>query len=253
MGGHLVTINDQEENEWVWSTFTSLASEQGNIWIGLNDAEQEGEFVWSSGEMVSFTNWAPHEPNNMNDEDYAHIVGAGYSGHAPMSWNDILNSGLGGGGLVTIPHGVVEISSPLPSSCDGDFDRDGDVDGSDLAVFAADFGRTDCEAEILGNWFGDEVNGQSDSWGFIFSCNGVDTIGPQEWYRGPFFLNKSTDPFQIDCLINTSYYPELNGKTCLGIYKIENGTLTIAINGPGVTTRPSDFVPNGTRVFELTK
>jgi len=28
--------------------------------------------------------------------------------------------------------------------CKGDYDRDGDVDGSDLAVFAADFGRTDC-------------------------------------------------------------------------------------------------------------
>jgi hypothetical protein len=29
--------------------------------------------------------------------------------------------------------------------CEGDFEPDGDVDGSDLAVFAADFGRTDCE------------------------------------------------------------------------------------------------------------
>lgn len=28
--------------------------------------------------------------------------------------------------------------------CEGDFNGDGDVDGSDLAVFAADFGRTDC-------------------------------------------------------------------------------------------------------------
>jgi hypothetical protein len=28
--------------------------------------------------------------------------------------------------------------------CEGDFDTDGDVDGSDLAVFAADFGKTDC-------------------------------------------------------------------------------------------------------------
>ena len=28
--------------------------------------------------------------------------------------------------------------------CKGDFERDGDVDGSDLAVFAADLGRTDC-------------------------------------------------------------------------------------------------------------
>ena len=29
--------------------------------------------------------------------------------------------------------------------CEGDFDRDRDVDGSDLAIFAADFGRTDCD------------------------------------------------------------------------------------------------------------
>jgi len=31
--------------------------------------------------------------------------------------------------------------------CQGDFDEDGDVDGSDLAVFAADFGRTDCDSD----------------------------------------------------------------------------------------------------------
>ena len=31
--------------------------------------------------------------------------------------------------------------------CEGDFDSDGDVDGSDLAIFAADFGRTDCPVE----------------------------------------------------------------------------------------------------------
>lgn len=31
-----------------------------------------------------------------------------------------------------------------PPLCEGDFDIDGDVDGSDLATFAADFGRTDC-------------------------------------------------------------------------------------------------------------
>ena len=34
--------------------------------------------------------------------------------------------------------------TPLPPICEGDFDHDGDVDGSDLATFAADFGRTNC-------------------------------------------------------------------------------------------------------------
>ncbi len=33
---------------------------------------------------------------------------------------------------------------PPPSPCKGDFDNDGNVDASDLAVFAAEFGRTDC-------------------------------------------------------------------------------------------------------------
>lgn len=32
------------------------------------------------------------------------------------------------------------------SPCEGDFDTNGDVDGSDLAVFAADLGRTDCSS-----------------------------------------------------------------------------------------------------------
>jgi len=32
-----------------------------------------------------------------------------------------------------------------PKPCEGDFDKDGDVDGSDLAVFAMDFGRTNCD------------------------------------------------------------------------------------------------------------
>ena len=38
------------------------------------------------------------------------------------------------------------------SACEGDFDCDGDVDGSDLAVFAADFGRTDCSNDCEGDF-----------------------------------------------------------------------------------------------------
>jgi hypothetical protein len=47
--------------------------------------------------------------------------------------------------------------------CEGNFDGDNDVDGSDLAVFAADFGRTDCGTGGLpceGNFDGDnDVDG----------------------------------------------------------------------------------------------
>nr|QGF22313.1 alpha-amylase [uncultured bacterium] len=42
-------------------------------------------------------------------------------------------------------HYVLPILLSTPG-CQGDFDNDGDVDGSDLVVFAADFGRTDCSS-----------------------------------------------------------------------------------------------------------
>ena len=60
-------------------------------------------------------------------------------------WNGIVlkDNGIykmwysGNAGIGYAVSGIVDV-------CEGDFDHDGDVDGSDLAVFAADFGRTDC-------------------------------------------------------------------------------------------------------------
>ena len=51
---------------------------------------------------------------------------------------------------------------PWPACLEGDFDEDQDVDGSDLAVFASDFGRTDCnqseacDADFDGDGYVDE-------------------------------------------------------------------------------------------------
>jgi hypothetical protein len=44
----------------------------------------------------------------------------------------------------------------------GDFDCDCDVDGSDLAMFAADFGRTDCSGDCVGDFDGEDDVGSSD-------------------------------------------------------------------------------------------
>ena len=45
VGGHLVTINDSEENSFVGNTFGA------DVWIGLTDAAKDGEWVWSSGQQ----------------------------------------------------------------------------------------------------------------------------------------------------------------------------------------------------------
>ncbi len=42
-------------------------------------------------------------------------------------------------------YSTLEVCCAEVPECEGNFDLDGDVDGSDLAVFAVDFGRTDCD------------------------------------------------------------------------------------------------------------
>ena len=50
--------------------------------------------------------------------------------------------------FAAMPFGTVKHACAGPI-CEGDFDGDRDVDGSDLATFAEDFGQTDCEASGL--------------------------------------------------------------------------------------------------------
>ena len=53
-GGHLVSINDQSEDAWIAQTFDDKYA----FWIGLNDIQNEGVFVWPTGEPVTYTNFS---------------------------------------------------------------------------------------------------------------------------------------------------------------------------------------------------
>ncbi|MFK8104722.1 MAG: lectin-like protein, partial [Saprospiraceae bacterium] len=59
-GGHLVTVNSAGENNFLKSTILAQT-----IWIGLNDAASEGNFVWDNGDPVNYTNWGNGDPNNL--------------------------------------------------------------------------------------------------------------------------------------------------------------------------------------------
>ncbi len=104
LGGNLATINDAAENIWVFATFANLGGVNRGLWIGLNDAAVEGTFVWVSGEPVTYTNWAPGEPNSASElEDYVHIESPAFNG---LMWNDrdgnSYNSGSGRWGVVEV-------------------------------------------------------------------------------------------------------------------------------------------------------
>jgi hypothetical protein len=79
LGDHLVTINDTAEEAWL------VARLGTQYWIGFNDIAVEGEWVWTSGERATYTNWFPGEPNNSDGtEDAAKI-----HNYPPVGWNDL--------------------------------------------------------------------------------------------------------------------------------------------------------------------
>jgi hypothetical protein len=86
MGGHLMTVNDQAENDWVADLWGATRS----LWIGYNDVAVEGEREWTSGETPGYEDWCGGEPNNANGgEEYAYILAGSVAG-GPQ-WNDMQN------------------------------------------------------------------------------------------------------------------------------------------------------------------
>jgi len=81
-GGDLTVIEDEAENAIHALQALTLGGETSRWYIGINDIEVEGDFVWLDGAAVGFTRWGPGEPNDQGDED----CGVLYGGDS--SWND---------------------------------------------------------------------------------------------------------------------------------------------------------------------
>ncbi|MCH2107091.1 MAG: hypothetical protein MK291_10660, partial [Planctomycetes bacterium] len=86
LGGSLAIIEDQSEQDWVFSQFSASVP----LWIGLfqdpshpSYSEPGGGWRWVNGQSLSYSNWDSSEPNDINGEDYAEI-NSGPSGN----WGD---------------------------------------------------------------------------------------------------------------------------------------------------------------------
>ena len=99
--GYLATLTTLEEAQ--------LAGEQspGTGWIGATDEANEGTWLWVTGPEAGtpfwqggvtgtpvngeFSFWNSGEPNNLGNEDYAHITSPAIGN--PGSWNDLVPAG----------------------------------------------------------------------------------------------------------------------------------------------------------------
>ena len=81
LGGHLVTITSQEEQDAVISL--QKKGKKENYYIGLSDTSQEGNFQWVTGETTNFSLWESGQPDNwQRNENYVHLMPDG-------KWNDV--------------------------------------------------------------------------------------------------------------------------------------------------------------------
>jgi hypothetical protein len=99
LGGHLVTINDSEENDWIIDTFQQAAlndlettSGIPALWTGYIRNRGSSEWYWVSGESSTYTNWASGEPGGSWNEVTSGILLTDHgSGWEAGQWHDILD------------------------------------------------------------------------------------------------------------------------------------------------------------------
>ncbi len=85
LGGHLVTINSQEEQNFLIDLAKS--STKKNLWIGAK-TDSSGIYTWVTEEEFSYTNWAPGEPNNVNNSQFTAMMYTQKADYDAGLWND---------------------------------------------------------------------------------------------------------------------------------------------------------------------
>ncbi len=125
LGGHLVTVNDQAEQEWLVATFP-----QDWLWIGLNDRGREGRWEWSSGARLSYVNWGPGEPDDWKGYDPLGEDAATLTYPGVAAWADISGRWFGSG-IIEVPGKPRSLArNTLPTgSHDGTLDETAVGDG----------------------------------------------------------------------------------------------------------------------------
>jgi hypothetical protein len=82
LGGTLAVIQNDAEQEWVFSKFGDYNGTNRSLWIGLHRNSPGGPFVAVTDVKINYFNWNDGEPNNADgNENYVQVYTSG-------KWND---------------------------------------------------------------------------------------------------------------------------------------------------------------------
>lgn len=100
--GHLATVTSAAENDFLGQHLASFLFDNSNAqtgnsyaWIGLFAPTDTSAFQWVTGESVSYTNWAPTEPNFFGTPfwQYVHYWTRDFGSGPTWTWNNEQNEG----------------------------------------------------------------------------------------------------------------------------------------------------------------
>ena len=91
MGAMLVKIESSEEQDFIKMKYITSNM---NVWIGLTDSANEGNWKWTDGTAPGYTNWMSGQPNNYWGQDCGEIRKGNYHGtNYNGQWQDLDCSG----------------------------------------------------------------------------------------------------------------------------------------------------------------
>ncbi|XP_044179134.1 macrophage mannose receptor 1-like [Acropora millepora] len=88
-GANLLSITSKQEQDFISHHFTD--NRHGQVWLGLNHRIIEAGYTWSDESPVTFLNWYPGEPNNLNNAENCADMDV-----ANSLWNDVKCTSLRG-------------------------------------------------------------------------------------------------------------------------------------------------------------
>jgi hypothetical protein len=134
-GTSLASIHSQEQQDEAYG----LCGQGGYCYIGLNDVDVEGTFVWTDGSPFDYTGgWSPGQPDNEANNEHCVMM------HGPWrGWNDFGCSG-GGNGVLCNLHNPKPITGK-PTSNPTAFPTIADTG---CEVFDIDGFLTECSVEF---------------------------------------------------------------------------------------------------------